>query len=171
MRKNCSRMRGVCTAPHDYVYIISTMTMKTVSSPAVGNSLSQFIEIKTFLFYERKNSFNAFNLNQTAQQNSQDPHWKLLWSGGPSPERCITLKLTHPKGPYPKAKQNDQLEKWELILLKSISWNAKMTVWINLNWKLTNERTSGSIKSFLTKKKPLPNYSYFICRDKILTGL
>lgn len=82
-------MRGVYSALNAYVYIIFKMRMKTVSSPAVGNSRSQIIEIKTsnylkkkrtffFFFFclERKNNyFNAFHLNKTAQQSYEELHW------------------------------------------------------------------------------------------------
>lgn len=50
-------MRGVYIAPNDYVYIVFKMRMKTVSSPAVGSSLSQIIEIKTSNYLSKKRDF------------------------------------------------------------------------------------------------------------------
>lgn len=64
----------------------------------------------------------------------------------------MTLKLTHSKGTYPKAKQNNQLEKWEFILLKSISCNAKMPFWTHLNAPLKGKVALSS--NFSQEKLP-----------------
>lgn len=53
-------MRGVYSAPNDYVYIVLKMRMKTVSSPAVGNSHSQIIEIKTLNHLSKKRTSFLF---------------------------------------------------------------------------------------------------------------
>jgi len=53
-------MRGVYSALNDCVYIVFKMRMKTVSSPAVGNSHSQINEIKTLNHLSKKRTFFLF---------------------------------------------------------------------------------------------------------------